>query len=265
MSADQATAQTFYDEVLSALKEGNIPFLVGGTFAYTHYTGIIRPTKDFDLFIKRDDYDRIASYLETKGFTMEIKFPVWIGKAHKGEESIDFIYGSGNGVGFVDDQWFANAAPATLLGYDVLLVPPEELIWQKALIMERERYDGADVAHMLDIYAPKLDWNRLVSRFGDHYRVLLSHTILYGFIYPSRRSQIPVQIMNSLIQRLYQELSAPDCTEPICNGTILSRQQYLDDVTARGMIDARLKPHGVMTPEDVALATAGIAIDGAKT
>ena len=29
------------------------------------------------------------------------------------------------------------------------LIPAEEMIWSKAFIMERERYDGADVAHIL--------------------------------------------------------------------------------------------------------------------
>ena len=51
--------------------------------------------------------------------------------------------------------------------------------------MERERYDGADVAHIILAYGDRMDWRRLIDRFGRYWRVLLSHLVLYGFIYPS--------------------------------------------------------------------------------
>ena len=54
------------------------------------------------------------------------------------------------------------------------LSPPEEMIWSKAFVQERERYDGADVIHLLRELGPTLDWPRLLMRFGDRWRVLLS-------------------------------------------------------------------------------------------
>ena len=32
---------------------GEVPFLVGGAYAFAHYTGIVRHTKDLDLFVRR--------------------------------------------------------------------------------------------------------------------------------------------------------------------------------------------------------------------
>jgi hypothetical protein len=58
----------------------------------------------------------------------------------------------------------------------------EETIWSKAFVMERERYDGADIAHLLRASAERLDWHRLLERFDAHWPVLLSHLILFGFI-----------------------------------------------------------------------------------
>ena len=58
----------------------------------------------------------------------------------------------------VDDLWFTHAAPGRVLGVPVLLCPPEEMIWSKAFIMERERYDGADVAHLILACGRELDW-----------------------------------------------------------------------------------------------------------
>ena len=54
------------------------------------------------------------------------------------------IYG---GVAKVDDLWFDHAPRTNVLGLIVRLTPAEEMIWSKAFIQERERYDGADVAH----------------------------------------------------------------------------------------------------------------------
>ena len=47
----------FYRDVLTILDRANVPTLVGGAFAFSHFTGIQRPTKDFDLFVRREHID----------------------------------------------------------------------------------------------------------------------------------------------------------------------------------------------------------------
>jgi hypothetical protein len=158
----------------------------------------------------------------------------------------------------VDDGWFEYAVPAEVLGIPVKLCPPEETIWSKALIMERERYDGADVAHLIRALGPGLDWPRLLRRFGPHWRVLLSHLILFGFVYPGERWRIPPKVMRELTKRLLTEVDAGHPDERLCGGTLLSRAQYLPDVQAWGYRDARLSPTGSMTDDDVVRWTAGI-------
>ena len=65
------------------------------------------------------------------------------------------IFSSGNGVATVDDEWFAHAPEGEVLGLPVRLVPAEEMIWSKAFIMERERFDGADIMHCSSRAAPR--------------------------------------------------------------------------------------------------------------
>ena len=84
---------------------------------------------------------------------------------------------------------------------------PEETIWLKCYIMERERFDGADVAHLIHSCAERLDWAHLVRRFNGSWRVLLSHLVLFGFIYPSERNRIPASVMSDLLQRTQEELN----------------------------------------------------------
>jgi hypothetical protein len=103
--------------------------------------------------------------------------------------NIDLIFRAGNGLCDVEDSWFERAQDDELLGLHVKLCAPEEMIWMKAYIMERERFDGADIAHILQSFAEKLDWPHLVHRFGPDWRVLLSHLVLFGYIYPSERAK----------------------------------------------------------------------------
>jgi hypothetical protein len=130
-------------------------------------------------------------------------------------------------------------------------VPAEEMIWQKAYIMERERFDGADVLHVVHERAEQLDWDRLLRRFGEHWRVLLAHLILFGFAYPTERARIPAHVMRSLLGRLDEEARALYDGDHVMQGTLLSRHQYQDDVSDGRYKDARLIPPADLTEDDI--------------
>lgn len=253
----------FYRHALAILSDAGIPHLVGGAYAFARYTGIERHTKDFDVFIRREDFNRAAWAFKKAGYRTELTFPHWIGKAYAGEDFVDLIFSAGNGVASVDDYWFDNAVPERVFGVDVLLIPPEEMIWSKGLIMERERFDGADVAHVIRAEGEKLDWRHLIDRYGPFWRALLAHVVLFGFIYPSDRSKIPEWVLDELTAKLKEETRAGDHERKVCYGTIISRQQYLKDVDEWGYEDARLT-HETMSEDEIADWTKGIEVDGAK-
>jgi len=248
----------FYRRVLIAMNEANIPFMVGGAYALERYTGIWRDTKDIDLFIHPDDCERGLRALAIVGCHTELTFPHWLGKAYCGEYFADLIFSSGNGTARVDDGWFEHAVVADLLGIPIKLCPVEETIWSKSFVMERERYDGADVAHLLRACSSHLDWQRLIKRFGRHWRVLFSYLILFGFIYPSHRADIPSWVMEELARKLADENAAAPLAEQITQGTLLSREQFLIDIQQWGYKDARLVPEGNMTRTQTEHWTAAI-------
>lgn len=249
---------SFYQQTLETLEQSGVPFMVGGAYAFSVYTGIERHTKDFDIFVQQHDVERALAALDTQGCMTELTFPHWLGKAFCGTDFVDIIFSSGNGLMPVDEEWFAHAVEGEVFGHTVKLVPAEEMIWSKALIMERERYDGADVAHIIRARGTQLDWRRLINRFGTHWRVLLSHLILFNFIYPSEREQIPDWVLDELLNWLAQERATTPPTEKVCQGTLISRQQYLIDVTRWGYRDARRDPDVAMSPKDIAHWTAAI-------
>jgi hypothetical protein len=264
---DQIPPETaeFYLDVLHELQANGVPFLVGGGFAFSHYTGIIRYTKDMDLFVRPDDAEWVVGTLQAAGHRAEMIAQHWLAKVYGDGSFIDIIFSSGNGVAVVDDVWLERAEPGTVLDVPVLLSPVEEMIWSKGFVLERERYDGADVAHLIRARGDRLDWERLFQRFDPHWQVLMSHLLLFRFIYPSERALVPRWVMRALQFRLQRELEDAPPAERLCQGTLLSSRQYLTDVEQWGFADARLADPGVqMTAADIDQLTSSIRKDEAE-
>lgn len=245
--------RAFYCHALGTLRDAGARFLVGGAYAFHQYTGIERHTKDLDIFVSPSDVEQTLRVFSDAGYRSELTFPHWLGKAHCGDDCVDIIFSSGNGLCAVDDEWFEHALPAEVLGESVRLIPVEEMLWSKGFVLERERYDGADVAHLLLARARTLDWERLLRRYGEHWRVLYSHLVLFGFIYPGERDAIPADVMRGLGRRLDMELENPAPAiggGRVCHGTLISREQYLSDITEWGFQDGRLA-EGSMAPDAI--------------
>lgn len=261
---NDAKAYFFYRQVIGVLNRSCVPFLMGGGFAFDFYTHIGRNMKDMDLLVRRDDLEQVFEVLNEAGFKTEFTFSHWLGKVYFEDSFVDIIFNSGNGLCEVDDLWFKHASPGQVFGFPVKFCPPEEMIWTKAFIMERERYDGGDVAHLLLRCSERLDWARLVNRFDSHWRILLSHLILFGYVYPSERQQIPQGVMRDLLQRLASELGAPISADQPCQGPLLSRIQYRPDIEKMGFKDARLTTESKMSAEEAVDWTQAGELEGPK-
>ena len=196
------------------------------------------------------------------GCTTDVPFPHWLAKAHCGEDVVDLIYSSGNGVALVDDDWFRYSVAETVLDVPVRLIPAEEMIWSKAFIMERERYDGGDVAH----YPARVRRRARLAAAAPALRRQLA-----GAVPAPRhvRLHLPVRARAGARRRHEGADGAPGSgahaagrRPRVCRGTLISRAQYLVDVEHWGYTDPRLAPDGNLTSEERARWTAGIADDG---
>jgi hypothetical protein len=241
----------FYCQVLKILHQAEIPFLIGGTHAFARYTGINRGTKDLDLFARPTDISKILEVFTAAGYETEMAVSHWLAKLRYQNDFVDIIFNSAHGRLPVSDSWFDHAVEEEMFGIAVKICAPEEIIWSKAYVMARDRYDGADIAHLILAYGERLNWQRLVNQFGEHWRVLFSHLVLFGFIYPGQRSRIPTWVMQHLSQRLEEESHQPDTGEKLCQGTLLAPLQYRIDAEQWGYEDARLAPRGSLTAAEV--------------
>lgn len=228
-----------YTQGMSLLNKAGIPYLVSGALAFYSYTGIWRNTKDLDLFLKPEDRDRALLALAGAGYVVEVTVQNWLAKAHAGDAVIDLITGSGNVLIPIDDSWFDEAVPANVLGIQALIVSVTDLIWIKAYVAGRERFDGADIAHMIRRADAAINWQQLLNRFGAHWELLLVYLHYYRFVYPQAKQNIPTWVMESLADRLLADLHEPEAQDEPFRGTLLDRFSYLVDLLKWGEPDVR--------------------------
>jgi hypothetical protein len=75
-------------------------------------------------------------------------------------------------------------------------------------------------------------------------------------VYPDQRHRVPAWVTDDLMKRFAAENSEP--ANLVCYGTLLSREQYLSDLSQFGYADARIEPTGQMTPRETEIWTAAI-------
>jgi len=89
----------------------------------------------------------------------------------------------------------------------------------------------------------------VLGRFGAHWPLLSTYLLFFHFVYPSESQSIPSSVMDELTRRM-ADLRATTSPERVCQGTLVSRAQYVVDIGQYGYADARLAPRGGMSPED---------------
>src|SRR5690242_15317123 len=103
-----------YRRAIHALNAASIPFVVAGAYAIYEHTGIYRQTKDLDLFVEPSVVLPAAHALHDAGFVLRLEELHWLAKGFVGEKFVDLIYGMGNGVAFIDAEWFTHSRPGVL-------------------------------------------------------------------------------------------------------------------------------------------------------
>jgi hypothetical protein len=119
--------EEFYTDVIEQLAASEIPFLLSGTYALAFYTGIVRPTKDVDVFATAGDCLKILSYFKSKKVDVEIVDDRWLARITKGEIFVDVIFNMPTASTHVTEDWFDNSPRAELFGTEVHLVPPHRV------------------------------------------------------------------------------------------------------------------------------------------
>ncbi len=223
-----------FREVLELLNTAAIPYVVSGAFALQAHTGIWRDTKDLDLFLTAANVRPALTRLQAAGFVVEVCDPVWLAKAHRGDFFVDLITGMSNGVIAVDDSWIERALPQIVVGVPARVLAAEELIASKLFVTRRERFDGADICHVIFGTRGGLDWRRILYLCGEHWEVLLWSLLLYRYVYPGSDS-VPPAVWEELLTRFQQELRTPSTRR--FRGSLIDENMFAIDLKEWGLDD----------------------------
>jgi hypothetical protein len=226
--------EALFQDVLRLLEDNRIPYVVSGAFALREHTGICRETKDLDVFMEAQDVPRTLDLLSRQGFRCEICDPVWLAKAHRDDFFVDVITGMSNAVIVVDRTWIERAFPAVVFGVQSRVLAPEELIASKLFVTRRERFDGADIAHIVYGTRGQIDWNRVKDLVGEHWEILLWSLILFRYVYPAHSHFVPMRLWNDLMSRFTDVLNRPEPTAPF-RGSLIDENMFAIDVESWGL------------------------------
>lgn len=226
--------QALFCEVLQHLNRACVPYVVSGAFALQRHTGICRDTKDLDLFLPAEVVPEALRLLRDGGFETEIRDPVWLAKAHRDGYYVDLITGMSNGTITVDRSWIERGSPFTVLGVSTRVLAAEELIASKLFVGFRERFDGADVVHVIYGTMGRLDWDRLRQLAGEHWEMLLWALILFHYVYPCNTGYVPRPVWDDLLSRLQRGLHSPP-VPPFFRGTLIDDRMFAIDVDEWGL------------------------------
>lgn len=224
---------------LRTLTDAGIPFSIGGGIAVFAYTGAHRDAHDLDIHLLPDDVERAMAVLRQASFRVHVRLQPWLAQAHHGQTQVDLIYGHGTWHASVDRRWIERGTPFHVLNHDVMIIPPEELLWTKALRCARVRSDQSDVLHLLLALGSQLDWPYLLERFGEDWEILLSHLIMFRYVFPAQHHVIPEEILDDLLARMHSQRSDLDPWPPVCRGQIIDSSGPFADYTERGYVDER--------------------------
>ena len=228
-----AEQEELYRDVLRLMNRREIPYAVSGAFALQKHTGIWRDTKDLDLFLSATDATRALSFLAEAGLETEIRDPLWLAKAHRGDYFVDLISGMSNAIVRVERSWIERSLPCTIFDVETRVLAAEELFASKLFVLFRERFDGADMVHIIYGTRGKLDWQRILQLVGDHRDLLFSTLLLFRYVYPQSVNLVP----RGVWQMLAAELGQSPNGQPEFRGTLLDENMFAIDVKDWGLPD----------------------------
>ena len=215
-----------YQRVIADCRAANLPFAVGGGLAIGVYTGHWRDTKDIDLYVLRKDVERAKEILNRAGlvdYYDQLPYDrAWIYRSVRDKTIVDVIFSMANHKIDVDETWIRGGPEVTIRGEIFRIVPPEEMIFAKLYVLQKDRCDWPDVFNMIYAQHDKLDWRRLVDRLGSDAPLLRSVLTVFGWLCPALTLKLP--------RWLWEEMEKPVAETSLRRADLLDRRSWFSPV-----------------------------------
>ena len=184
-------------------RDRGIRFAIGGALASTTYSGQWRNTKDIDLYIHRSDREKmvevlsaggLADYYDQKPYDRD-----WIYRSCCDDLIVDVMWAMANQRAQVDDVWL-EGPEVEVEGDRFRLLPPEETLWSKLYVLQRDRCDWPDALSLLSAVGAELNWQHLLDRLGADASLLSALLTVFEWLYPEGAHQLPNGLRDEVAQ-----------------------------------------------------------------
>lgn len=191
-----------YQRAIAGARERGLRFALGGAFALATYTGHWRNTKDLDFYILPRDRDAMVDLLTYLGlsdyYDQQPYDRGWIYRAHQGDVIIDAIWSMANYRVEVDEAWLSGDPEMIIRGEYLRILPPEELLWSKLYVLQRDRCDWTDTLNLIYSVGPALDWRHLLNRLAEDAPLLSGVLSIFTWLCPGRAQLLPLWLWEQL-------------------------------------------------------------------
>ena len=145
----------------AALKEANVPFVLGGSLA-VFARGGPESCSDLDLIVKPEDAERALAVLLSLGMRQEDPPEDWLLKAWDGEVLIDLIFAP---VGLtIDDALFESADQMNVLSIHMAVMRLEDVFATKLMSLNDHYLDYAGLLKLVRAVREQVDWDEVRDR-----------------------------------------------------------------------------------------------------
>jgi hypothetical protein len=148
-------------KVGAALRDNEIPYLLGGSLAFWAHGGPER-RKDLDFMVKPEDADRALEALEAAGMRAERPPEGWLYKAWDGDILVDVIFHP-KGME-IDDDAIARGEDLEVLAMPIKVMALEDVLCTKLLALHEHNVDYTSVLQMARALREKVDWEDVRTR-----------------------------------------------------------------------------------------------------
>jgi hypothetical protein len=145
----------------AALRDADIPFLLGGSLA-SWARGGPETRHDLDLIIRPEDAERALEALREAGMRTERPPEEWLLKAYDGDTLVDLIY-CPKGLP-VDDELIGRGEELSVLGMDIRVMAMEDVMATKLLALTEHSLRYESLLQIARALRERIDWPAVRAR-----------------------------------------------------------------------------------------------------
>jgi len=184
-----------YRRVIGLARRRGLRFALGGGFAVATYTGQWRFSKDMDLYVRPDSRDAMIAVTRDVGLVdLYDRQPYdrgWIYRSTTDDVIVDVMWSMANHKAPVDEHWLSRGASIVINGEELRVLPPEEMLWDKLYVLQRDRCDWPEALKLIYAAGPCLDWEHVLRRVGEDVPLLTGVLSVFCWLCPGRAREFP--------------------------------------------------------------------------